>query len=153
MAFRATPFGAFNFIVDIDPPAEGGGERISAGFSDVSVSSSENNFSDYREGSDLRAALRKVPNTNKSDEVTFKRGITGDTAIYGWFDDVRMGLYAPRQITVTVLDEGRTEVVALHLMQAQPKKWSGPTLVAKGGGEVAIEELKVVCEWIEYETL
>ena len=30
------------------------------------------------------------------------------------------------------------------------KKWSGPTLAAKGGGEVAMEELHLVHEGIEY---
>ena len=34
--------------------------------------------------------------------------------------------------------------------KAQPKKWTGPTLAAKGGGEVAMEELSLVHEGIEY---
>ena len=37
------------------------------------------------------------------------------------------------------------------LRNAQPKKWTGPTLAAKGGGEVAMEELHLVHEGIEYE--
>jgi hypothetical protein len=36
------------------------------------------------------------------------------------------------------------------LTPAQPKKWVGPTLAAKGGGDVAMEELHLVAEGIEY---
>ena len=36
------------------------------------------------------------------------------------------------------------------LRNVQPKKWIGPTLAAKGGGEVAMEELHLVHEGIEY---
>ncbi|MDX8031385.1 phage tail protein [Lentzea sp. BCCO 10_0856] len=153
MATRDHPYGAFNFRVEIDPSPEGGGDPIVAGFSDVSGLGNEMNYSDYREGVDPRNAVRKIPNTNKTDEVTFKRGIIGSTDIFDWFAQVRDGEYAPRRITVTLLDEARTQVVSVELMRAQPKKWTGPTLAAKGGGEVAMEELKVVCEWIEYTSL
>jgi len=36
------------------------------------------------------------------------------------------------------------------LRVAQPKKWVGPTLAAKGGGEVAMEELHLVAERIDF---
>ena len=38
------------------------------------------------------------------------------------------------------------------LRNAQPKKWVGPTLAAKGGGEVAMEELQLVAEQIAYQS-
>ena len=50
-----------------------------------------------------------------------------------------------------MLDEARNEVAEIGLTNAQPKKWVGPTLAAKGGGEVAMEELHLVHEGLEYQ--
>ncbi|GAA0451788.1 phage tail protein [Streptomyces stramineus] len=152
MATRSNPYGAFNFQVEFDPPPTGG-DPIAAGFSDVSGLGSEVNFSDYREGSDADNVARKIPNTHKTDEVTLKRGLIGSTEVFAWFKEVRDGAYAPRRVTITVLDESRNKVLALQLRNAQPRKWIGPALAAKGGGEVAMEELHLVHEGIEYVSL
>ena len=56
-------------------------------------------------------------------------------------------------VTIVMLDEARNEVLSLVLRNAQPKKWVGPTLAAKGGGEVAMEELHLVAERIDFESL
>ena len=64
---------------------------------------------------------------------------------------VRDGTADPRSVTITLLDEARQEVGRWELTNAQPKKWTGPTLAAKGGGEVAMEELSLVHEGIEYK--
>jgi phage tail-like protein len=53
---------------------------------------------------------------------------------------------------INLLDEAHENVVATFtLTKAQPKKWTGPTLAAKGGGEIAMEELHLVHEGIEYK--
>ncbi len=64
---------------------------------------------------------------------------------------MRDGAYAPTTVTITLLDEARQPVATWVLRNAQPKKWTGPTLAAKGGGEVAMEELHLVHEGIEYK--
>jgi phage tail-like protein len=61
------------------------------------------------------------------------------------------GQHDPRTVTITLLDEARQEVASWVLVRAQPKKWTGPTLTAAGGGEVAMEELSIVHEGIRYE--
>jgi phage tail-like protein len=143
------PYGAFNFLVQFtDVP--GGGGPIDAGFSDVSGLGNEINYSDYREGDFLVNTTTKVPNTNKTDEVTFKRGLIGSPEIFKWFSAVRDGAYQPITVTIVLLDEARNDVLHLVLKRVQPKKWVGPTLAAKGGGEVAMEELHVVFEEMEY---
>ena len=146
---RDNPYGAFNFKVefaDVD-----GAEPIEAGFSDVSGLGNEINYSEYRAGTDKDNTMRKVPNTFKTDEVTLKRGMAGTTDIFSWFKAVREGAYLPRTVTIVMLDEARQEVLSFVLKNAQPKKWLAPTLAAKGGGEVAIEELHLVYEGITYE--
>jgi len=146
---RDNPYGAFNFKVEFADV--GGAGPIEAGFSDVSCLGNEVNFSEYRAGTDKTNTMRKVPNTFKLDEVTLKRGLVGSTDIFEWFREVRNGAYQPRSVTIVVLDEARNEVLSLVLKNAQPKKWVGPTLAAKGGGEVALEELHLVHEGIDYE--
>jgi phage tail-like protein len=70
--------------------------------------------------------------------------------MFAWLKGVRDGVADPRDITITLLDEARNSVATWRLHRAQPKKWVGPTLAAKGGGEVAMEELHLVHEGIEY---
>lgn len=152
MPTRDHPYGAFNFTVEIDPPASGG-EAITAGFSDVSGLGNEINFSDYREGNELFNVVRKIANSNKTDEVTLKRGLIGSTEIFTWFAQVRDGQYLPRKMTIGVQDEGHQPVLEIVLRNAQPKKWMGPTLAAKAGGEVAMEEIHFVHEGIEYKSM
>jgi phage tail-like protein len=146
---RENPYGAFNFIVNFGDVA--GGDHIDGGFSDVSGIGHEVNFSEYRNGKEMTNTVRKIPNTFKTDEVTLKRGVVGTTDIFTWFKATRDGQYQPRTVTIVMLDEARNPVVHLVLKNAQPKKWVGPTLAAKGGGEVALEELHLVHEGIEYE--
>jgi phage tail-like protein len=145
---RDNPYGAFNFKVEF---GDAGSGPIEAGFSDVSGIGNEVNYSEYRQGSDLTNTMRKVPNTFKLDEVTLKRGLIGSTDIFEWLKATRDGAYQPRTVTIVMLDEARNEVLSLVLKNAQPKKWVGPTLAAKGGGEVAMEELHLVHEGIDYE--
>jgi hypothetical protein len=51
-----------------------------------------------------------------------------------------------------LLDERRSMVCQWVLSNAQPKKWVGPTLSAKGGGEVAMEELQLVAERVDFKS-
>ena len=146
---RDNPYGAFNFKVEFGDVAGSG--PIEAHFSDVSGLGNEVNYSEYRQGTDLTNTMRKVPNTFKLDEVTLKRGLVGSTDIFEWIKATREGAYQPRTVTIVILDEARNEVLSLVLKNAQPKKWVGPTLAAKGGGEVAMEELHLVHEGIDYE--
>ncbi|MGB8384639.1 MAG: phage tail protein [Dermatophilaceae bacterium] len=148
MAVRDNPYGAFNFLVKL---GDGGGEdQISGGFSDFSGAGNEVKFSEYRNGNEKVNYVRKIANTNSTDDVTLKRGIIGDQRLFAWLKDTREGRFKPQTVTVTLLDEARKPVCRWTLRNAQPKKWVGPTLAAKGGGEVAMEELQLVAEIIDW---
>jgi phage tail-like protein len=151
MAQRNNPFGAFNFLVKLGD--EGGEDQIVGGFSDVSGLGNEVKYSEYRNGNDPENHVRKVANTNTTDDVTLKRGIIGDLRLFTWLKSTREGDFQPQTVTVTLLDERRTAVCQWTLREAQPKKWVGPTLAAKGGGEVAMEELHLVAEQIDFNSL
>ena len=151
MAVRNNPYGQFNFMVKLGD--QGGEDQIAGGFSDFSGAGNEVKYSEYRNGNDLENHVRKIPNTNATDDVTLKRGIIGDLRLFEWLKATREGTYEPRTITVTLLDEARSPVCQWVLRQAQPKKWVGPTLAAKGGGDVAMEELQIVAERIDFVSL
>jgi phage tail-like protein len=148
MAQRNNPYGAFNFMVKLGD--EGGEDQIVGGFSDVSGLGNEVKYSEYRNGNEPENHVRKIANTNTTDDVTLKRGVIGELRLFTWLRLTREGTFDPRTLTITLLDEARAEVCSWVLRSAQPKKWTGPTLAAKGGGEVAMEELQLVAERIDY---
>jgi phage tail-like protein len=150
MAVRDNPYGAFNFIVRLGD--SGGEDQPAGGFADVSGLGNEVKFSEYRNGNDRENHVRKIANTESTDDVTLKRGLIGDLRLFEWIKGTREGNHDPRTVTVSLLDEARAEQCRWILQSAQPKKWVGPTLAAKGGGEVAMEELHLVAERIDFES-
>ena len=149
--FRNNPYGAFNFQVALGGSQGDGRDNVIGGFSDVSGLGTEVSYSEYRNGNEKFNTVRKVPNTHKLDDVTLKRGLVGSDDLFEWLKGVREGKADPRLVTITLLDEARQPVATWVLHQAQPKKWTGPTLASKGGGEVAMEELQLVHEGIDYK--
>ena len=148
---RANPYGAVNYLVSLsdknDDPSD-----VFGGFSDVSGLGMDVSYSEYRNGNEKFNTVRKIPNTHKVDDVTLKRGLVGKTKLFEWIKSVADGTPAViPSVTITLLDEARQAVATWTLRNAQPKKWSGPTLAAKGGGEVAMEELHLVHEGIDYK--
>jgi len=146
--FRDNPYGAFNYLVSLGTGDE---SSVVAGFSDVSGLGSEISYAEYRNGNEKFNTARKVPNTFKNDDVTLKRGLIGSLDLFQWLKRVREGEYEPRRVTITLMDEARKPVATFHLLNAQPKKWVGPALAAKGGSDVAMEELHLVHEGIDFE--
>jgi phage tail-like protein len=150
MATRDNPYGAFNFLVKLGDNSQP--DNIVGGFSDVSGLGNEVKYSEYRNGNEPENHVRKIANTNTTDDVTLKRGVIGDTSLFQWLADTRRGAFQPRTVVITLLDEMRQPVCQWKLLSAQPKKWVGPTLGAKGGGEVAMEELHLVAERVDFES-
>jgi phage tail-like protein len=150
--FRENPYGAFNYIVSLGGAQGDGSEgSIIGGFSDVSGFGMDINYSEYRNGNEKFNTVRKVPNTHKVDDVTLKRGLVGSDDLFQWIKGVRDGTADARNVSISLLNEARETVGTWTLRNAQPKSWKGPTLAAKGGGEVAMEELHLVHEGIEYK--
>jgi phage tail-like protein len=147
MADRNVPYGAFNYIVNFD-----GGE-IFGGFSDVSGIGLEMTVAEYRNGNDPENHVRKVPGIHKVSDVTLKRGVIKATDLWEWLKDTRTnGPAAKKGVTITLLDEARDPVMTWILRGVTPLKYTGPTLAAKGGGDVALEELSLSAEGFEMET-
>jgi phage tail-like protein len=110
-------------------------------------------YADYRNGTDAANRPRKVALMYKAGDVTLKRGLVGSLDLYRWIDQARDGNLAARAtVVIELMSEDRSATVMLwKLINARPSKYTAPTLAAKGGTEVAMEELAFVCEDIEIE--
>jgi phage tail-like protein len=143
---RQVPYGAFNFIVNF------AGSEAFGGFSDVSGIGSEITVAEYRYGNDQENHVRKVPGVHKVGDVTLKRGIINSDSVWQWIRDVRSnGVNGQKDVSITLLDEARNPVQTWMLRNVIPMKYTGPTLAAKGGGDVAMEELVLSAEGLEVE--
>jgi phage tail-like protein len=151
MAIRENPYGAFNFMVKLGDT--GGEDQIAGGFSEVSGLESEVLYAEYRNGNDKENHARKIPTLSRTGDVTLKRGVIGDLRLFTWLKSAREGSAVPQTVTITLLDEARAPVCAWRLSSAQPRKWVGPALAAKGGGDVAVEELVLVAERVDFLSL
>jgi len=147
MIQRDTPYGAFNFLVNL------GGNDVSGGFSDVSGLVTEMTVAEYREGADRENHVRKIPGVHKVGDVTLKRGLVGTSDLFDWIKQTRVeGYKAKRTVKIQLQDEGRTGIVATWILTgAMPLKLTGPTLAGKGGGDVAMEEVVLSCEGFTVE--
>jgi len=146
MANRTTPYGAFNFVVNFD------GSEAFGGFSDVSGIGTEVTVAEYRNGNDKENHVRKVAGVHKVSDVTLKRGILNSKTLFDWIKQTRTaGPAAQRNITITLLDEAQAPVQSWVLRGVIPMKYTGPTLAAKGGGDVAMEELVLSAAGMEIE--
>jgi phage tail-like protein len=143
---RDTPYGAFNFTVDL-------GSGTTGGFSDVSGLVTEMTTADYRNGNEPENHVRKVPGMHKVTDITLKRGLIGSDDLFAWMRETRTAGYkAKRDITVRLLDEAHEKVaITWKLRGVVPLRYTGPTLAGKGGGDVAMEELVLSCEGLEIE--
>lgn len=150
--YRDNPYSAFNFLVSLGgDQGDGSSGAVIGGFSEVTGLGVDIEYAEYRNGNEKFNTVRKVPGAHKIDDITLKRGLVGSTDLFDWMKTVRDGTADPRNVTITLLDEARESIASWVLRQAQPKKWTGPTMTAKGGGDVAMEELSFVHEGVEYQ--
>jgi len=147
---RDTPYSVFNFLVNLGDGTEG---DVQGGFSEVSGLNAEVTVAEYRNGNAPVNYVTKIPAINKAGDVTLKRGVIGAQNLYAWLNQIRAGdVNAKRNVEIKLKNEDPTSqgaVVTWKLINAMPIKWTGPTLTAKGGSDVAIEELVLAVESIE----
>ena len=140
---RNNPYSGFNFLVEIDG-------LVDAGFSEISGLGHEIAVIEYREGSDRRGAVRKLPGLHKVGDVTLKRGLAGSLSLFQWLKAVRDGQPERRQVAVILMDEIGQPVMRWQLQNAWPRKLThGPLSAA--GDIVTVEEMVLAVETIDIE--
>jgi len=109
-------------------------------------------MAEYRNGNDPENQVRKIPNISKVSDVTLKRGIIKSQDLWDWINLTRReGWTAQRNVTITMMDEANQNTVMRWTLQnSVPIKYTGPSLNAKGGSDVAMEELVLSAEGIQY---
>lgn len=146
---RDNPYGKLNFLVDFSTGDSG---SVLAGFQEVSGMNIEVTSADYRNGNSRVNRPVKVNGVYKVGDVTFKRGVMGSLDLYQWIDEVRRGIKVQRSVTVSLQDEAHEgTVMTWKLTNARPIRYTAPSLNAKTGTDVAIEELVLSIEDIEIE--
>ncbi len=147
---RDNPYGTFNFLVDLGTGDTG---SIQAGFQEANGLNIEVTSAEYRNGNDRVNHVRKVNGIYKVGDITLRRGLMGALDLYQWIDQVRTGdQAAKRNITIQLRDEsGQNTVMTWRLLNARPMRYTAPSFNAKGGTEVAIEELVLSCEDLQIE--
>jgi phage tail-like protein len=151
MATRDTPYGAYNFLVELNDGSAT--NALIGGFSDVSGIGTETTLMEYRQGNDKVNRVRKITGLHKAQDVTLKRGMMGLTNFWDWVSITRTDPTFKRNVKITLNDEKGAPVIAWNLINARPMKWTGPTLAGKGGSDVAMEELVIAAEGFEFETV
>ena len=147
---RTNPYGSFNFLVDL---GTGDTASVRAGFQEVTGLNIEVTNSDYRNGNESVNHVRKINGIYKVGDITLKRGLMGALDLFVWINQVRTGdQTARRNVTIQLRDEsGANTVMTWRLTNARPLKYTGPSLNAKTGTDVAIEELVLSCEDLTIE--
>jgi phage tail-like protein len=136
---KRDPYRAHSFRLEID-----GIER--GGFRECSGLDSANAPIDYREGVDP-PTLHRIPGMAAYSPITLRWGISDDSDLFEWRQQVVNGLVVRRNGSVVLLDDTGTERVRWNFVSAWPSKWTAPTLNATGN-EVAIEALEITHEGV-----
>jgi phage tail-like protein len=143
---REVPYPNFNYSVGFD-----NADNSFGGFSDVSGLMTELTVAEYRNGNDPENHVRKIQGIHKAGDVTLKRGLIDAGQVWAWIQQARTaGPAAKKTVTITVKDEAGNPVQKWTLRRVLPLKWTGPTLAGKGGGDVAMEELVLSVEALDY---
>jgi phage tail-like protein len=152
---NGVPYGAFNFQITAGA-ITGSPTSPNAGFQEISGLGMEVTEAEYRTGNDVTNYVHKVSGLTKATDVTLKRGIMGWTDLSTWITNVRDGVYAGQTaqagttVTISLMDEAQAgPVMTWTLTNAKPKSYKGVTLNAKGGTDVAIEEIVLSVEKID----
>lgn len=132
------PYGAFNFIVELD------GSPVAA-FTEVSGLEYEVQAIEYRDGNDVAPTVRKMPGLVKYANVTLKRGVTADVEFWNWVVQPLNGPIEKRSGLIAILGEDHEPVARWQFINGWPCKYVGPHLSA-GSSEVAIETVEICHE-------
>ncbi|QDG52255.1 phage tail protein [Persicimonas caeni] len=141
---RIDPYAQFSFIVRID------GVDV-AGFTEASGFVAESDVIEYREGSDEHT-MRKLPGLLKYNNISLKRGITNNDALWKWRKTTLDGQTQRRDGAIVLRDEAGNEVIAWSFRAGWIAKYEGATLDAKSS-EVAVETIEIAHEGLDYEVL
>lgn len=140
------PLIGFNFRLDI-------GGQVTGYFHECSGIGSENEVIEEKvvdpNGRDI---VRKIPGRLKWTDVTLKRGITSNMAIWDWRQKVLEGKMDDARLNCSIhmMDRESNDVATWNFVRAWPSKVTGPS-VKSDSNEIGVEEMTLVHEGMERE--
>ena len=136
---RNDPFGAYNFLLEIDGITRGG-------FRECSGLDTSQDPIEYREGTDALTS-RKLPGLVKYSNISLKWGMTDDSELWDWRQSCMDGKVERKNGSIVLLDDTGAERLRWNFREGWPTKWTGPSFNATGH-EVAIETLEIAHEGV-----
>lgn len=147
MAAPVYPFTAFSFAVEIYR-GEDSAPLVQAAFAECDGLEMTQDVKTIRQGGDNLRQIR-LNGPVSYGQLTLKRGMTGDFALWQWFQDsvADPRLRAGAEV-VLLAPDGSTERARFQLSRCLPVKMKAPQLNARDG-QVAIEELQIAYESLQ----
>lgn len=127
------------------------GDKGEIAFQEVSGLDTEYDIIEYRKGESVDFPTVKMPGLRKGSDVTLKKGMyKDDTALYDYFNEVKMNIIQRQTVTIQLLDAEHKPMFTWTLTNAFPIKVTGTDLNAQNS-EVAVEEIVLAHEGISFE--
>lgn len=137
----ADPEGAYIFALEID------GVEV-AHFRECSGLKSTTEVFELVEGGQNHR-VHKLPGQSRWDNIVLRYGVSGDTTLLQWRDEVLQDSFALRRNGSIVMKTlAMEEVRRYNFIQAWPVSWEGPSFNS-GSSEVAIEALELAHHGIQ----
>ena len=137
---RVDPFRNFNFLVELEGIAQ-------ASFIECTGLGATTEVIETREGGD-NSTVRKLPGKTTYSDLTLKWGMTSNTDLCDWHQQIIDGIVTRKNGSIVVFDlTNQTEVARWNFVNAWPTKWEGSHFNAKGS-DLAIETLVLAHEGI-----
>ena len=125
-----------------------GGAEAAGFFREVDGIASENEVVTHTTSdAQGKSQVQKFPGQIKWNNITLKRGVDSNNALWTWRQQVINGQIteARKEVTITVIDWAGTTIVTYNFINAWPCRYSAPGLSA-GGNEVMVEEIEIAHE-------
>jgi phage tail-like protein len=122
LGVRLDPYGAYNFLVEIEG-------IIAGGFTEVSGLDLTTEVDTIREGG-VNDHVHKLPKWTTQSDLILKKGQTDLDLMWNWYADVVAGSVQRKNGSIYLLDNQGIPAMWWDFVDAYPIKWSGPTLNA-----------------------
>ncbi|MCB9792456.1 MAG: phage tail protein [Alphaproteobacteria bacterium] len=134
------PEGNFYFALEID------GIEI-AQFNECSGIKSTTEVFEIEEGG-VNHRVHKLPGQSRWENITLRYGVTNDTSMLGWRNEVLSDSFRERRSgAIIVKNNAGEEVRRYSFTNAWPVAWEGPSFSASGA-EVAVEMMELAHEGV-----
>jgi phage tail-like protein len=138
------PISAHQFALEIQGITE-------ATFREASGFGSEHQIIEQKEQTSKgNTVIRKIPGTLKWQNITLKRGMTSNSEMWKWRQQVIDGAIEKARLDGSIVgyDEDGNEKIRYNFRRGWPSKWESTAMNA-GGNEPVIETIEITHEGLE----